>query len=92
VSKDQQSVLDEGYYLAVKETEDKDLSDLNNELENVITLVISRNRHMRDQNIQCSDPMLSALLDRLEIAQRNRNNLAHMLESIAWYEEYTRNR
>jgi hypothetical protein len=92
VSDFQPSVTEEQYKEYVQKATDKDLSDMDTDLENAITLVIARHRQMYNQGIEVDDPMLRTLLDRLTIIQRNRNNLAHMVESIAWYEEYNRNR
>ena len=85
-------VTEEKYEECVQKATDKDLSVLDTDLANVIALIISRHRQMCNQGIEVDDPMLRTLLDQLTIIQRNRNNLAHMIESIAWYEEYTRNR
>lgn len=85
-------VTKEEYKDLLEETKDKDLSALDDAVRDTISNIISRARQMRKDGKEISDPLLNALINRLSIVVMNRNNLEHFLESIAWYEEYIRNR
>jgi len=82
----------EEYKDLLEETKDKDLSALDDTVKNTVSNIISRARERRSDGKEISDPLLNTLIEQLSKTVRNRNNLEHFLESIAWYEEYTRNR